>query len=90
MLGKIFVACTVFFVAGCSTVSEPTIRTVIQRVEVPVYMPCAAEIPSKPKFNFDDLKIEDDIFEKIKALLSDRHLHIGYQNELLAALKSCK
>jgi hypothetical protein len=76
---------------GCSTVAhEPGIKTVIQRVEVPIYMPCAAEIPEKPKFNFDNLKLDNDLFDKVKALLSDRHLHIGYQEELLAALKSCK
>lgn len=80
-----------FSISGCSTISpEPGIKTVIQRVEVPIYMPCAAEIPKKPEFNFDNLKLDDNIFDKIKALLSDRHLHIGYQDELLAALKSCK
>lgn len=90
MLGKLLIIFAGVTLSACSVMKEPATRTVIQRVEVPVYMPCAAEIPVKPAFNFDNLRVEDDIFEKIKAMLSDRHLHIGYQDELLAALKSCK
>lgn len=74
---------------GCAT-NTPGIETVIQRVEIPIAVPCKAEIPARPNFNFDSLTIEQDIFDKTKAVLSDINLHIGYEAELLAALKSCK
>jgi hypothetical protein len=66
------------------------IQTVVQKVEVPISVPCKAEIPQVPAFNFDLLTIDRDIFEKNKALLADRELHTAYSAELLAALKSCK
>lgn len=70
--------------------SSPIISTVVQKVEVPVTIPCKAEEPVKPDFNFDKLAEENDIFDKAKALLADRKLHLGYETELSAALKSCK
>lgn len=75
--------------SGCAT-CEPVIKTVIQTVEVPVSIPCKTEIPVKPEFNFDSINENQDIFDKTKALLADRKLHIGYEGELEAALKSCK
>lgn len=76
-------------ISGCAT-TEPAIQTIIQRVEVPIEVPCKQEIPVKPDFNFDDLREEDPLFDKTKALLADRKLHIAYEEELLAALKACK
>lgn len=74
---------------GCATDTPPGINTVIQKVEIPIAVPCKAEVPPKPDFNFDKLSIDQDIFEKSKAALADRKLHIGYEIELLAALNSC-
>jgi hypothetical protein len=76
------------FLAGCAT-DAPLINTVIQRVEVPVAMPCKATVPTKPEFSFDKLSEDQDVFEKTKATLADRKLHLGYEEELLAALNSC-
>jgi len=69
---------------------QPAINTVIQKVEVPVPVPCTAEEPVKPDFNFDKLDPGANIFDKSKALLADRKLFMAYQDELLVALKSCK
>lgn len=80
---------SILLLQGCSTLSDPGIKTVIQQVDVPIYMPCKVSIPEKPKFSFDTLVVDNDIFEKTKAILSDRYLHLGYENELLVALKSC-
>lgn len=76
------------FLAGCAT-DGPVIQTVVQKVEVPVSVPCKAKVPTKPDFNFDKLSIAHDIFDKTKATLADRKLHLGYETELLAALNSC-
>lgn len=78
----------VLFLAGCAT-DAPLINTVIQRVEIPVAIPCKATVPTKPDFNFDKLTEDQDVFEKTKATLADRKLHLGYEEELLAAMNSC-
>ena len=78
----------IILLSGCAT-TEPVINTVIQKVEIPIAMPCKVEIPVKPDFNFDKLKIDQAVFEKTKALLADRKLHMGYEGELLTALNSC-
>ena len=80
---------SIFALAGCAT-DGPVINTVIQKVEVPISVPCKAEIPATPVYSFDQLSTEQDIFEKTRAVLADRHLHMGYETELLAALNSCK
>lgn len=80
--------CAIVLLGGCAT-TEPAINTVIQTVEVPIAVPCKASVPLKPDFNFDKLSTDHDVFDKTKALLADRKLHMGYEGELLAALTSC-
>jgi len=78
--------------SGCATTqlpSQPGINTVIQKVEIPVSVPCKVKIPEKPAFNFDKLIENDDIYVKSQASLADRLLHLGYEEELLIALNSC-
>jgi hypothetical protein len=76
---------------GCAAVNEPpVIQTVIQRVEIPVAVPCKEVTPEAPPFKFGELTVEDDIFKKAQTVLSDRQLHIGYEKELNAALEACK
>ena len=70
--------------------TEPVINTVIQKVEVPVPVPCKVEIPPPPDLNFNRLDLSSNIFDKVKALLADRILHLAYESELLVALKGCK
>ena len=89
MQNKLLTLIAILALAGCATDTPPGINTVIQKVEVPIAVPCKAEIPVKPDFNFDRLTIEQDIFDKTKAVLADRKLHLGYELELLTALKSC-
>ena len=88
MGNKLFLGLVVLALAGCGT-DGPLIKPVIQKVEVPVAVPCKAEVPTPPDFNFDKLKPEQDIFDKSKAALADRRLHQAYEAELLAALNSC-
>ena len=74
--------------AGCAT-TEPAIKIVTQRVEVPVSVPCKAVVPTPPDLNFAKVTPDQDVFEKTKALLADRKLQLGYETELVAALNSC-
>jgi len=75
--------------SGCAT-TEPTVKIVTQKVEVPVAMPCKEEVPIAPNYCFSKLNDTENIFDKTKCLLSDRQLSIGYEIELLAKLKACK
>lgn len=79
----------VLLLTACAT-TEPAVKVVTQRVEIPIAVPCAVDMPVKPKYNFDSLTEEQDIFDKTKATLADRHLSAGYEKELEAALKACK
>lgn len=88
MQNKILICVLGLLLVGCAT-TQPTIQTVIQKVEVPIAVKCNATIPDRPLFNFDNLNIEDDIFTQSRALLADRQLYIAYEGELLAALNSC-
>ena len=88
MLKSSFSFILIFLLSACAT-PEPGIKVVVQRVEVPIAIPCKAAIPELPKYNFDLLTTSDDIFTKNKALLSDRLLHLGYEHELSVALISC-
>jgi len=89
MQNKLLVLVIVLSLVGCATDTPPGINTVIQKVEVPIAVPCKAEVPIKPTLNFDKLTTEQDVFDKTKAALADRKLQLGYETELLAALNSC-
>ena len=89
MLNKISIIVFGLALSACAT-DKPVIQTVIQKVEVPISVPCKANIPVTPTFNFDTMTVDKDIFEKSKALLADRQLQKAYSAELLAALKSCE
>lgn len=89
MRNSIIIIVSALLLAGCGT-TKPVVDVVIQRVEIPIEVPCKVDIPDKPSFNFDNLKDEDTLFDKTKSLLADRKLHLAYEEELLAALKACK
>jgi hypothetical protein len=75
---------------GCATTQPPGIQIETQKIEIPVQTPCKAVVPPTPSFNFDKLKLGDDIFVQSQALLSDRLLHLGFEDQLLVSLKSCE
>lgn len=85
---KLLAISLVAILSGCAT-NPPGIQTVIQKVEIPIEVPCKQEIPVKPDFKFETLTENDTLFDKSKVLLSDRKLHIGYEVQLLAALNAC-
>ncbi len=74
---------------GCAT-TEPVIKVVTQRVEVPVPVACKEEAPILPDYCFIKLTPESSIFDKTVCLLSDRDRSLGYEIELLAKFNACK
>jgi hypothetical protein len=85
---NIFLISGLAFLTGCGHLPGNSVPE-IQIVQVPVSLPCKQSIPATPSFNFDLLKEQDPLFEKARALLADRKLHLAYESELLAALQAC-
>lgn len=75
--------------SGCATPTVEGIKTVTQRVEIPVAVPCKEIVPEVPTYNFDMLLVDKDIYLKVQALLADRLLHLGYEDQLRTALIAC-
>lgn len=88
MQSKSLIIIAALVLAGCAT-DEPVIKTVVQKVEVPIAVPCKATVPTAPALNFPNVLQSQNIFDKTKVLLADRKLQLGYETELLAALNSC-
>lgn len=65
--------------AGCA--SEPT-------VVVPVHSPCEVAEPPVPAYRFNPPY--DSVFEGTTDLLGDRLQALAYEEELRAALRSCR
>jgi len=75
--------------SGCGT-TEPVIKVVTQRVEVPVPVACKEEKPPTPDYCFPKLTTNQTIYEKSRCMLSDRELREAYEVKLAAALQACK
>ena len=88
MQSKFLLLPVVLALGACAT-DAPVIKTVIQKVEIPIAVQCKATVPTAPDLNFPKLQSNQDIFDKTKALLADRDLQLGYEGELSAALTSC-
>ncbi len=91
-LSKLVLILSLVVLVGCDTVPEkpPEVKVETVTVKVPVAMPCQTADPEKPTLAFPNVREEDDIFSKVKALLSDRFLMLGYITKLESALQSCK
>ena len=74
------------FLVGCATP-----RTVTVPVNVPVSIPCTANVPDKPVMPTEALDPKDPqfLFKFVGAAAAEIELRIGYEARLLAELKSC-
>lgn len=68
-------------IAGCA--GKPPVR-----VEIPVPVPCiTADIPEPVYPTVDP---DTGLFERVQALLAERELRKGYEEQLKAAVAGCK
>lgn len=70
--------------AGCTTAPPIT-----QLVDVPVYVPCVADAPARPVFEFDKLPLDAPDGAKVLALARDWPRGRAYEGKLEAALAGC-
>jgi len=89
MLSKTIIILSALVLSACATAPQPAVKTVIQRVEIPIAVPCNAVVPAQPAFGFGSLLESQPLFDKVQILLMDRELHLGYEVLLLGALNSC-
>lgn len=89
MRNNLIILSLVVMLSACASGPAPVLAPLIQKVEIPIPVPCKVDVPKKPDFNFNNLTQEQDIFEKTRAILADIRLHFAYETELLAALNSC-
>lgn len=85
---KIMAVLLAVALAGCAGAPTP----VIQRVEVPVPVPCVAAgvVPAKPIYQFGQLPQSSSDGDKVLALLRDWVQGRKYEDELEAVLSGCR
>lgn len=70
--------------AGCAS-TPPA----LQRVEVPVMVPCVGDVPQRPEYEFDRLSASATDGEIILALARDWTRGRKYESGLEAAIAGC-
>lgn len=73
--------------SGCAGKTETEVRYV--RVEVPVQVPCRAPEVAVPAWAAADLRKNDSLEVKVRALLAERRQRIGYEKQLAASVEAC-
>lgn len=79
-------------ISGCAT-QETKLH--IERVEVPIPVPCNIIAPKKPVMPFTESVNTDipgtkpDLFGDVRRMLAEIENRKGYESELEAAIKSC-
>lgn len=76
---------SILLLAGCAA----PVRVPVE-VRVPVPVPCRAPIVEVPRFATADLRPEDGLQTKVRALLAERQQHLAYETRLRAALDACR
>lgn len=74
--------------AGCA--GRQDAEPHIVRVEVPVAVPCRVEEVAVPPWAASTLRAGDSLEVKVRALLAERRQRIGYEREVVAAIKACQ
>lgn len=61
-----------------------------QEVKIPVTQRCDVKMPEAPNYSLPQTPADAQLFDKVKAALSDIELYKGYTAELEAAVKACQ
>ncbi len=73
--------------SGCATAK---IEYVPFEVQVPIPVPCAAEVPAEPQWETEKLQKSDSLDRKAQALLAERQQRAAYEAKLRAATEGCR
>lgn len=84
---KLLVIAAIIILSGCAmTPAAP----IVQEVRVPVSVPCKIIPPEAPAFAVDGLPIGSILYDQMIALRAERLQRIGFESELIAAIKACQ
>lgn len=87
---KLAILASIAILAGCASTPALPPAPKIQKVDVPVEVTCKSPAVTPPLFAVDSLPIGSGIYDQMAALRAERLQRIGYEKELIAALKSCQ
>lgn len=85
---KKIIIIVILSLTGCGNV--PVSPPAYVEVKVPVPVPCRTATVAVPAFAVDQLPIGAPIDVQMRALRAERHQHIGYERELVAANDVCQ
>lgn len=78
---------SILLLAGCATREAPPR---VERVEVPVSVPCKVTMPERPTLPTDVMSLDAGIWEQMVALRAERKELRGYVLRLEAAVSGCQ
>jgi hypothetical protein len=79
---KLILLVAALAISGCATTQVPS------EVKIPVPVACKTPEPNAPTYRFSPPY--ENIFDAVRDLMGDREVALAYENELKAALASCK
>lgn len=82
----LFIPLVLLLLSACATPKE---RIVYQRVEVPIFQPCAPKVSAKPIYPTLLAPVATDPFEQMRTLLVERDMRQAREVELEAAVSGC-
>ena len=83
---RLLIVSAALLLTACATPKE---RIVYQRVEVPIFQPCAPKVSAKPVYPTLLAPVATDIFEQVRTLLVERDMRQAREVELEAAVAGC-
>lgn len=78
---------SILLLAGCAT-RECAPR--VERIEVPVSVPCKVAMPARPALPTDTLSVEAPIWDQMTALRAERKELRAYVVKLEAVINGCQ
>lgn len=88
----VVLAIGIAFLTACAKDEKPEPRVIVQRVDVPVPVPCNVTVPAQPSYPDDNAALRHaspDIDKQVQFLLAARELRGPYERGLVAALIAC-
>lgn len=83
MIYKLLIIALLFLLLGCGE------RIVIQKVEVPIIIPCIEEVPKELNYVTNNWQPGLTIWQQVTTLLAERQQRIADQHLLRSAMSGC-
>lgn len=88
-VAAIAVVCVALALSSCTSAERPEPVVRVQRVEVPIPVPCVDDVPKRPESPVDSLSQDASLGDMVKAVLAERLLLNAYIERLESMLTAC-